>query len=376
MKFFFSTILIGVFFVSCEDSVRVEPKLEPEKSTDTSVPGKVLNEKFEDQEFTVFIQDEAEFVGIFDNTLPDGTELELRSSDFSWPIIFTDKEGNSWNCFGEAVIGPRKGAQLEKLTSTTGYWFSIGAFFRIPDIFGMPPQERIQELTDFGDWRINPEDILRGQIPDGIPSLTDPVFDLVTNERYKEDFFKMAATDLVTVVKFGQIVKIYPNKILDHHEVVNDQIEDMSFVLSYCPLTGTADVWEAELNGKRANFGVSGLIYQSNLILFDRETNSFWSQLKREAVHGEFVGELPVEIDFLVMNWAAIEPLIINYNVQALSRSNTTIDYDFYPYGEYRDIDEFLLFPIEHPDLRIGAKEVVTAVVINDKAKTYRFSDN
>jgi len=136
-----------------------------------------------------------------------------------------------------------------------------------------------------GEWLI-PEDQLQfGAVKDDIPALLNPDFIPIGTDDYLTDW------DLVDVVKFGNTVRLYPIKITSWHEIINDEIDGWKFAASYCPVTGTALLWDRVLNGKETTFGVSGLLYMNNLILYDRETDSNWSQMLSTCVNGINIGQ-------------------------------------------------------------------------------------
>ena len=119
---------------------------------------------------------------------------------------------------------------------------------------------------------------------DGIPSIDQPQF----NTSEAVDF--PSENDLIVGMVNDGIAKAYPHPILDWHEIVNDNIGDKAVALTYCPLTGTAIAWNRTINGETTTFGVSGKLYNSNLIPYDRATDSYWSQAKLECVNGEEIG--------------------------------------------------------------------------------------
>ena len=135
------------------------------------------------------------------------------------------------------------------------------------------------------DSWIIPEDEIYDGGPgkDGIPSIDDPKFISVD----QVDFLNN--NDLVLGVKNGENIKVYPHSILNWHEITNDKVGDTHIAVTYCPLTGTGVGWNRKINGESTTFGVSGLLYNSNLIPYDRKTESHWSQMLSKSVEGELV---------------------------------------------------------------------------------------
>lgn len=120
-------------------------------------------------------------------------------------------------------------------------------------------------------------------------------------------------------------------------------------------------------------FGVSGLLYNSNVIPYDRQTNSHWSQLLLHAIHGPLKGSEAENLQVIETTWKTWKEMYpdakIVTNITGYNRN-----YHSYPYGDYRTNNNALLFPIHPEDIRLPYKERVLAVVIKGKAKVYRFS--
>lgn len=201
---------------------------------------------------------------------------------------------------------------------------------------------------------------------DGIPALEEPSFFNTENASYLDD------EDLVIGVRNGTITKAYPHLILDWHEIVNDAINDEKIAITYCPLTGTGIGWSRIINDKTTTFGVSGLLYNTNLIPYDRATDSNWSQILNECVNGELIGEKPEQVDLIETNWKTWKTLYPNTlvldNVTGFSRP-----YGSYPYGSYKTNNDLFLFPVPK-DERLPLKERIHAIIDGEKAKVYRFS--
>jgi hypothetical protein len=202
---------------------------------------------------------------------------------------------------------------------------------------------------------------------DGIPAINNPNFSEVADI----DFLDPA--DLVIVLKKGQEVKAYPHPVLDWHEIVNDAIsEDLNLGLTYCPLTGTAIGWDSKLNGKKTTFGVSGLLYNSNLMPYDRMTDSYWSQMSHKCVSGELIGEEAktfhvVEMSFNTLREVYPEAQVLN------TSTGFNRNYQRYPYGDYKTNHSSLIFPVSNTDSRVPSKERVLGVSIEEQVMTYRF---
>lgn len=222
---------------------------------------------------------------------------------------------------------------------------------------------------DMNEWLI-PLSQVRDGGPgrDGIPSIDNPRFLNVSEA-------PGLLRDEVRVVglKIGDEVRVYPHYILDWHEIVNDDIGNASIAVTYCPLTGSAIGWNRLVNGNKTSFGVSGLLYNNNVIPFDRSTNSNWSQLALQCVNGDLIGEEPELIKLVETNWFIIRAM---YPDAKILSTDTGFDraYSVYPYGDYRTNNDNLIFPLTRDDRRLPRKERVHALIADGEAKAYRFS--
>lgn len=199
---------------------------------------------------------------------------------------------------------------------------------------------------------------------DGIPAIDTPRFISVP-----EASSFLSDTDPGVAVSLNGIDRFYPFQILVWHEIVNDTFEGQRVLVTYCPLCYTAIVFDPVVKGERVEFGVSGKLYESNLLMYDRKTESYWSQILGKAVVGEMTGEtLPVlSSDILTFgNWRNAFP-----NGQALSR-NTGADrhYGVDPYGNYYSNDE-VFFRVSAEDSRLDKKDFILGILVNGKAKAY-----
>lgn len=203
---------------------------------------------------------------------------------------------------------------------------------------------------------------------DGIPALTDPIFVSAEDVQLIQD------DDLILGFKNGSDIRAYQHLVLDWHEIVNDDVSGVNLAVTYCPLTGTGIGWSREIGGNTTTFGVSGLLYQTNLIPFDRESNSNWSQILNEAVNGSLIGtEAELVLPLVEMEWGAWKAMypetkILSFNT-GFQRS-----YGVYPYLDYKTNNDAFLFPVPK-DNRLPSKERVLAVVENENALAFRFED-
>lgn len=222
--------------------------------------------------------------------------------------------------------------------------------------------------TSSAEWSIPISEVLDGGPgKDGIPALVNPNFTNAQGVNYLND------TDLVIGFKNGNDVRAYPHAILDWHEIVNDNINDVSVAVTYCPLTGTGIGWNRIINGVETTFGVSGLLYNTNLIPYDRATDSNWSQILNESVNGTLIGVKADLIGLFETDWQTWRSMYPNTQVLS-SNTGFSRTYGISPYGDYNTNNDRFLFPVPK-DTRLPLKERVHAIISETDAKVYRFSD-
>ncbi len=199
---------------------------------------------------------------------------------------------------------------------------------------------------------------------DGIPSVDTPIF-----QRAADDTFMRPLDAVVGVFLEGEY-RAYPHMILNWHEVVNDSVLSNNFVLSYCPLTGSALAWDVDDGAGNPEFGVSGLLYNSNLILYDRASSSRWSQMLELSIWGARIREVPARIQVIETSW---ESWIAMYPDSWVLTTNTgaSRNYAAYPYGSYRTNDQ-LLFPVSNLDNRMHPKQRVLGIHSATASKVYQ----
>ncbi|MGE0588677.1 MAG: DUF3179 domain-containing protein [Cyclobacteriaceae bacterium] len=202
---------------------------------------------------------------------------------------------------------------------------------------------------------------------DGIPALTTPNMINVSEVNYLKD------DDLVVGYKFGNDVRAYPHPILDWHEIINDEVNGHPIAIIYCPLTGTATGWERTLKGQVTTFGVSGLLYNTNVIPYDRLTDSNWSQMRLDCVNGELNSTPASVFQVIETTWSTWKAMYPQSKV-ASTETGFARTYGLYPYGSYRTNNDSFLFPFSPKDERLPNKERVLGVIVDNKAKAYRFT--
>lgn len=216
------------------------------------------------------------------------------------------------------------------------------------------------DIGNFSDqnWLIPVNEVVDGGPgKDGIPSIENPSFQLVSETDYVQN------DRLVIGLKIGDDIHLYPHQIMDRHEIVNDKIDDKHFSLTYCPLTGTGIAFNREINGTVNEFGVSGLLFRNNLIMYDRETDSRWSQMQIRGVNGNLSGEDAETIQVVESTWTTWKNMYPEAKVITTS-SGIYQNYQGFTYGRgYLTDNNSFIFQPKRNDDRLENKTIVHAVM-------------
>ena len=210
-------------------------------------------------------------------------------------------------------------------------------------------------------------------MPDGIPPIDKPEF--WDAHRASEVFFEH---EPVIIIEIGGKAKAYPLSILTYHEIVNDTLGGTPIAVSYCPLCNAAIVFDRRLShdGKDLllDFGVSGMLRNSDLVMWDRQTQSWWQQFTGSALVGELAGE---ELTYLSSLIISLGEFIETYPDGLVLSTSTGHDmqYGTNPYAGYDNLENTQprLFKGE-VDSRLPAMERVVDVQVNGKYKIYPLS--
>ena len=225
--------------------------------------------------------------------------------------------------------------------------------------------------TDFSNRSVPLEEFVGGGPPkDGIPSIDDPRFVSVE----EADRF-LDPREPVAVVDLGGEVRAYPIQILMWHEIVNDEIDGEPVAVTYCPLCNSTVAFRREIDGEPVEFGTTGMLRNSDLVMYDRETETWWQQITAEAVVGELTGERLDVLPSQILSWAELQRL--HPDAEVLSRdTGFERDYGQNPYTAYDSDPDSQPFLLEgEPDRSLPPKERVAAIQTGDgSAVVYPFS--
>ncbi len=212
--------------------------------------------------------------------------------------------------------------------------------------------------------------ILPGGPPrDGIPALSQAHF--INAEEARTE---LQDDDRILALLIEGQARAYPVAILNWHEIVNDSVGNTAVAITYCPLCGSGVAFSRQLQGKVLDFGVSGLLYNNDVLLYDRQTESLWSQILGQAISGPAMGShlqrLPLE-HTRWKDWRLRHP-----ETQVLSRkTGYRRDYNRDPYADYRR-SRRIIFPLSNrTSNRLHPKEEVLTVTINGQHKAWPFSE-
>ncbi len=235
------------------------------------------------------------------------------------------------------------------------------ALFRLLD----PAFEKF--LSPQMQLRIRVEEIVWGGVrKDGIPALTNPKHLTAPEATY------LTPDELVFGVEINGEARAYPHRVMDWHELVNDVVGGVPVALAYCTLCRSGILFDARANGRTLTFGSSGLLYRSNKLMYDRETESLWMTIPGEPVGGPLASsglklkKLPVVITTW-QDWVRQHPDTRVLSLETGHQRNYTPGA---AYGEYFASPN-TWYPVAKRDSRLAPKEEVYTLMLNGQPKAY-----
>jgi len=195
---------------------------------------------------------------------------------------------------------------------------------------------------------------------DCIPSIDQPIFVSSSEVDYLRD------DDLVMTLTHNGITRAYPTRILDHHEIVNDMFGPDPVAITYCPLCGSGLAFDRRQNGQVLDFGVSSLLHNSDLVMYDRQTESLWQQITGEAFAGKSRGSRLKTLPLSMVTWEDWRHQYPNGQVLTVEAIKTDV-YMKDAYGDYTE-SEKLYMPVSATDARLHPKRVIYGLETGDKA--------
>jgi hypothetical protein len=228
-----------------------------------------------------------------------------------------------------------------------------------------------------------PRHLRSGGVPiDGIPSMTNP------QAVSPEEALYLGDDGRVLGVLIGAEARAYPHNLGWKHEIINDQVGDRCVCVTFCPLTSTGLVFDATTpDSHRLELGVSGLLLNSNLVMYDRSDEQIlYPQMIHAAISGPRQGEQLQLLPVVETTWGLWKKMHPHTRIAQAStglerypsyiRQLYPLDaYRHYPYGDYRTNHDFIMFPptTARPDPELAAKEMVLGLRHQGKSKAYPF---
>jgi hypothetical protein len=211
--------------------------------------------------------------------------------------------------------------------------------------------------------------ILQGGPPrDSIPSINEPSYVNAGDATF------LRGDDIILGIKIDNKAFAFARHILNWHEIVNDEVSGKPFVITYCPLCGSGMAFSSKVRDKELNFGVSGLLYNNDLVFYDKETDSLWSQIERRAISGPMAG---VMLEQLVLDhttwqaWLSKHPdTLVLSDDQGFKRN-----YRHDPYTGYDTSSQLFFKTLHETPKDFHTKERVLGISISGAAKAYPFSE-
>ncbi len=224
-------------------------------------------------------------------------------------------------------------------------------------------QSQVLNGFNLSDASIPVDEIAKGGPPrDGIPSIDQPIF-------YPASEGTLQGKERILGVYYNGVAKAYPINILNYHEIVNDDFAGEKIVLTYCPLCGSGMAFISTIDGTDNTFGVSGLLYNSDVLLYDRVTESLWSQMLSEAISGPLKGSELTLLTTENTTWAEWKSRF-PHSLYLSDETGHARDYSQTPYKGYDQSDQ-LYFPVSQNNSAMPPKELVVGIEINGKFKAY-----
>lgn len=314
--------------------------------------------------------------------VPDFPKVEIRGDGDAWvpesgDFILRDVEtGSIWNLSGRAIAGPLAGEKLEQLPAFNSFWFAWSAFYDGSEIWNRDVDNTPGSLTKGDECLVDCDEVVMGcPSKDCIPALDHDAPDAPMVAAGDDGAAYLDDDDFVLGVEIDGEARAYPHNILWWHEIYNDQVNGRDYTVSFCPLTGSGLIFEGQFNGTPTGFGVSGKLYNSNLVMYDDATDSNWSQMLRLAVTGP---EMGTELDLLPVvettwgRWKQMHP-----DTKVISdKTGHSRDYERYPYGDYRT-NHGDTFGATNPDFQdtYQAKDRVLGLVGEQTSRAYAFPE-
>ena len=226
-----------------------------------------------------------------------------------------------------------------------------------------------QFSTDFSRHTVPYSDVLSGGPPkDGIPAIDNPLFISVGEaDEYLQDL------EPVIFFQIGEDARAYPLQVLTWHEIVNDVVDGQPVAITFCPLCNTAIAFEATFDGQELDFGTTGRLRFSNLIMYDRQTETWWQQATGQGIAGQYAGEQLTFLPASIIGWGEFKENFPDGKVLS-NETGYRREYGRNPYDGYDNINNspFLFRGPETPGVLPAMARVLT-VDLDSEAVAYPY---
>ncbi|MFQ5755471.1 MAG: DUF3179 domain-containing protein [Acidiferrobacterales bacterium] len=223
--------------------------------------------------------------------------------------------------------------------------------------------------TDFSKTLVDLDEIISGGPPkDGIPAIDKPEF---VSTREASDWVN--PQEPVIVVSVAADARAYPLQILIWHEIVNDTVGGRLVSVTFCPLCNSSLVFDRRVNDRVLDFGTTGRLRKSDLVMYDRQTESWWQQLTGRAIVGELAGTRLTQVPASIVAFGDFAKTYPNGKVLS-RRTGYSRPYGNNPYRGYDRIGDQPFLFTDTVDPRLPAMERVISISVNGKHKLYPFS--
>ena len=303
----------------------------------------------------------------FESSTYDGSAFVPAGDD----LVFSDGE-TSYNLIGQAFEGPGADTQtqLGMVNGMTGFWFAWSVHHPGARIWNNGINNPSASIVGNSECGVPCDEIRRGCGGglDCIPSIDSPDWttaDDTARLRYLTD------DDRILGLYNGVAARAYPLDALWTHEIVNDNWAGWEFAVTYCPLTGSGILVDGVQGGVDMEFGVSGLLYNSNLVMYDRTTDSLYGQMRLVGISGERLGESLDTRGVLDTTWGQWREMFPDTEV--LSDRNGISGY---PYGDFREDDDDTFIVTNPPvDGAYRGKMYTLGVTVGGETVLYPFDE-
>lgn len=246
-------------------------------------------------------------------------------------------------------------------------WWLLQTFFLTGNALPSPGEE--WAATDFSQRNIGMQEVTRGgPSKDGIPAIDEPEFVSTTAAAQW-----LSPKEPVITLEHGGEARAYPLQILLYHEIVNDRVAGTPVTVTFCPLCYSAIVFDRRVNGTTLDFGTTGRVRKSDLVMYDRQSESWWQQLTGTGIIGNYTGTTLVRLPSMITSF---ESFRTSYPAgRVLSKATgSNRPYGNNPYPGYDDISSTPFLLNETPDPRLPPMERILALQTGERQRIYPFS--